>query len=120
MLQGDRCYLWQYCPTSLGCMGLHFFLMVPAKGILVLTIPLDPKLPTKAHRIVFSHRDPDQGMEENTQGREGDKCELRLFPQVFHAQDLEKDMEQGQISPPVLQQQPSLLPGIWHLLLAPA
>lgn len=75
--------------------------MVPAKGILVLTIPLDPKLPTKAHRIVFSHGDPDQGMEENTQGREGDKwqqCEFRLFSQVFHARDLEKDMKQSQIS----------------------
>lgn len=97
--------------------------MVPAKGILVLTIPLDPKLPTKAHGIVFSHRDPDQGMEENTQVREGDKrqqCEFRLFSQVFHAQDLEKDMGQSQISPLVLQQQPSLLSGICHLLLAPA
>lgn len=58
--------------------------MVPAKGTLVLTIPLDSKLPTKAHRIVLSHRDPDHGMEENRKGREREKwqhCELRLFSQ---------------------------------------
>lgn len=123
VLQGNCYHLWQHCLTSLGCVGLHFFLMVLAKGILVLTIPLDPKLPTKAHRIVFSHRDPDQGMEENRKGREGDKwqqCEFRLFSQVFCAQDLEKDMEQGQMSPLLLQQQPSLCPGMCLLLLAPA
>lgn len=71
--------------------------MVPAKSTLVLSIPLDPKLPTKARRIVFSHGDPDHGMEANREWREREKwqhCEHRLFSQeqvVFPAQDLERD-----------------------------
>lgn len=100
-------------------MGLNFLLMVPAKGTLVLTIPLDPELPTKAHRIVFSHGDADHGMEEKRYGREREVRSEAISSPLPRA--WEKANRARQETPAVAAAAAlSPLPGTCNLLLAPA